>query len=87
MIIPGGFAPGFGVWQATQAESSPLLLIMHVSQVHDPAAGANFAAKLLSDAAFVETPNDGVAVVFAVLAAAPGFGDLQATQALSVDLF
>lgn len=59
---------------------------MQVSQLHASAGGANFAAKLLSDKAFVETPNDGVAIVFAVLAA-PGFGVWQTTHALSVDLF
>ena len=81
-----GLAPGFGVWQATQVESSLLLLIMQVSQVQEPAGGANFAAKLLSAAAFDEMPNDGI-VVAAVVFEAPGCGDWQATQVLSVDLF
>jgi len=59
---------------------------MQVSQVQEPAGGANFAAKLLSGAVFDEMPNDGI-VAAAVVFEAPGCGDWQATQALSVDLF
>jgi len=59
---------------------------MQVSQVQEPAGGANFAAKLLSGAAFDEMPNDGN-VDAAVVFAAPGCSDWQATQVLSVDLF
>ena len=81
-----GLAPGFGVWQATQVESSLLLLTMQASQVQEPAGGANLAAKLLSGTEFDEMPNDGF-VVAAVVFVAPGFSDWQATQVLSVDLF
>ena len=86
VILVAGFTPGFGVSQATHEESSPLLLSIHISQVQDPAGGANFVAKLLSDTAFEELPNDGAAVVFVELTT-PGFGDWQATHVVSVDLF
>lgn len=53
-----------------------------MSQVHESVGGANFAAKLLSGAAFDGMPNDVIVVVVA-----PGCGDWHATQVLSVDLF
>lgn len=86
VILAAGFTPGFGVSQATHEESSPLLLNMQVSQVQDPAGGANFVAKLLSGTSLEEMPNDGAAVVFVELTT-PEFGDWQATHAVSVDLF
>lgn len=58
-----GLTPGFGVSQATHFVLLVSLLIIHMSQDHDPAGGANFCIKsLLEGGGFLGAgfPVDGL---------------------------